>query len=179
MRSLVLFSLAVAACSPRYQVSDGEVQLDPAATAVMRSSTGALLGTLRLVPGADGTLRVTGNLDGIPAGTHGMHLHTTGRCEGPSFESAGGHFNPTGREHGLDNPNGPHAGDAPNIQAGANRRAVVDAVLAGASLDPGSRGYINDPDGVAIVIHAAADDQRTDPSGSSGARIACGVVGAP
>ncbi len=169
----------VTACGPRHNTADGDVgprATDTVASAVMRSSTGETLGTLSLHLAADGRLRLTGALTGIPAGTHGIHLHAVGRCEGPGFESAGGHFNPAGRAHGLENAAGPHAGDAPNISADASSRTAVHLLLAGASLDPGSAGYINDGDGVAIVVHAAADDQRTDPSGNSGARIACGVV---
>ena len=181
MRTPLLVALcAMAACGPRYRVSNGDVMLhdaDPDAVAVMRASTGERIGMLRLYSTPDGRLRVAGALTGIPAGPHGIHMHTVGLCVAPSFESAGGHFNPDRKAHGLENAAGPHAGDAPNILAGADGRAEVDLVLAG-SLDKNRLGYINDADGVSIVVHAAADDQRTDPSGNSGARIACGVVGA-
>jgi len=145
-----------------------------AAEIEMRSASGALLGTLRLSTAGDGLVRITGSLNGIPAGRHGIHVHAIGRCDGPTFESAGGHFNPTGRKHGLNNPDGPHAGDAPNIQADAAQRAVVDVAIAGGSSTVSSA--LHDADGSAVVIHAQEDDQATDPSGNSGGRIACGIL---
>lgn len=110
----------------------------------------------------------------IPAGQHGIHLHAVGRCEGPGFQTAGPHLNPTNRQHGLRNPQGPHLGDMPNLTVGANGQGRAEAMVAG-SLTPG-QGPIFDADGTALVIHAGADDQVTDPAGNSGARIACGVV---
>lgn len=101
---------------------------------------------------------------GLPPGELGLHVHTVGRCEGPDFASAGPHWNPTRRQHGRDNPEGPHLGDLPNLIATAEGRGTV--VLA---LPPG----FLDADGASIVIHASPDDYRTDPSGNSGARIAC------
>jgi Cu-Zn family superoxide dismutase len=178
---IVLGSVTLACSSPQYRATNGDVQLPPldaAGTVVIRSSTGERLGALDLIPTPDGRLRLRGTLAGIPRGTHGIHLHAIGRCEPPGFESTGGHFNPTSRQHGLENAAGPHAGDAPNIEAGGDGRAAIDIVLAAASLDPSNAAFINDADGAAVVIHASADDQRTDPSGNSGARIACGVVGA-
>jgi Cu-Zn family superoxide dismutase len=181
MRPMLLLPIfAALACGPRHPVSGGEIILhdaDPAASAVMRSSSGERLGTLHLYATTNGRLRVVGTLTGIPAGLHGIHMHAVGQCEGPGFESAGGHFNPDGKAHGLENPAGPHIGDAPNITADASTRAEVNLLMAG-SLDARKLGYINDADGVSIVVHASADDQRTDPSGNSGARIACGVIGA-
>ncbi len=185
MRQFVFFLLgsATLACSsPRHRLSDGEVDLpprDPAATVVIRSSSGERLGTLDVIATPDHRLRIRGALSGLPPGPHGIHLHAAGRCEPPTFESAGAHFNPTARQHGLENASGPHAGDAPNVDAAQDGRAMVDVMLATASLNPSSAAFINDADGSAVVIHASADDQRTDPSGNSGARIACGVVGAP
>lgn len=177
---LLVLAGGTAACAPGNRLPDGDMSnaIRPGATAVMRSSAGETLGTLALSATSDGSLRVQGTLGALPPGPHAIHLHSAGRCDAPAFEGAGGHFNPGGRSHGLDNPDGPHAGDAPNIEADGSGRAVVNVTLAAASLAPGSPGYIIDPDGVAIVIHAWRDDQRTDPSGNSGARIACGVVAA-
>ena len=146
------------------------------ATASLRSSTGSEIGTLRLdaVPGG---VRVSGLLTGLTPGAHGIHFHAVGRCDAPEFTSAGPHFNPAGRKHGLTNPDGPHAGDMPAIAAGTDGRATVDFVSRLATLDGATTGLL-DADGTAVVVHAANDDQRTDPSGNTGARIACGLVAA-
>jgi Cu-Zn family superoxide dismutase len=100
-----------------------------------------------------------------------------GSCEPTAFTSAGGHLNPGGRQHGLENPAGPHAGDMPNLTADASGRAVVDITTDRVSLD--AAGPLFDADGTAIVVHAAPDDNRTDPAGNAGARVACGVITRP
>jgi Cu-Zn family superoxide dismutase len=102
-----------------------------------------------------------------------LHLHETGRCE-PPFETAGGHWNPTQRQHGLQNPNGPHLGDLASFEASADSVAQARTSTPGGSLR-GQSGLL-DGDGAAVVVHAGPDDGKTDPSGNSGARIACGVV---
>ena len=141
----------------------------------MRNASGAQIGVLRL-EATDAGVRITGRLSGLAAGAHGIHFHQVGRCEGPAFTSAGAHFNPTGAQHGLSNPNGPHAGDLPNIGSTAGMETVVDITTSRATLSDEGQNALFDTDGAALVVHAAADDQRTDPSGNSGARIACGVV---
>lgn len=108
---------------------------------------------------------------GLPPGVHGIHVHTTGRCDAPDFQTAGGHWNPGAKAHGRDNPQGAHEGDLPNITIAADGSGTLDFTLPGGTLDA-----LLDTDGAAIVVHAAADDYRTDPSGNSGARIACGVI---
>ena len=123
------------------------------------------------------SVRVVVESTGLPAGTHGTHLHAVGRCEPPAFTTAGPHLNPASRQHGLRNPQGPHLGDMPNLVVGANGRGRVEAIVRG-SITPG-RAPLFDPDGTALVVHATADDQVTDPAGNSGARIACGVLAAP
>jgi Cu-Zn family superoxide dismutase len=121
-------------------------------------------------------LRVRIEAAGLPAGIYGAHVHTAGRCDPPAFESAGPHWNPTGRQHGRDNPGGQHLGDLPNLMVGTDRRGSFEFTIPGATLSGGARPVL-DGDGAAIVIHARADDYRTDPSGNSGTRIACGVIG--
>jgi Cu-Zn family superoxide dismutase len=111
---------------------------------------------------------------GLPAGHYGVHLHAVGRCEAPAFASAGPHWNPTARQHGSLNPAGHHLGDLPNLDVDAMGGGRLEFSISGASLN-GADG-IFDADGAALVIHAAADDYRTDPTGNSGARIACGVL---
>lgn len=145
----------------------------PEATAVMRDASGRTLGTLTLVDGSQGII-VSGRLTGLPPGEHGFHLHTAGKCDPPGFTTAGGHWNPTNREHGTMNPNGPHYGDLPTITVGADSAVTITATSPGGAL----RGAnpLLDADGAAVVIHAVADDNRTNPAGNAGARIACGVV---
>jgi superoxide dismutase, Cu-Zn family len=140
----------------------------------MHDASGRSVGTLNLEQTSTG-VRIVGDLNGLPAGTHGIHVHQTGRCDGPDFTTAGGHFNPFGRKHGLENPDGPHAGDMQNVVIPAGGAVLVEMLNPRVTLDDAST-TVFDADGTALVIHAAADDQRTDPSGNSGARIACGVI---
>ena len=142
------------------------------ASAELRDSAGVAKGraTLREKDGAV-VLRVEAS--GLAPGTHGIHVHAAGRCDPPDFASAGPHWNPAGRQHGRDNPQGMHQGDLPNLTIGSDGRGSIEAPIAGATSTAG----LLDADGAAIVIHAAADDYRTDPSGNSGARIVCGVLG--
>lgn len=112
---------------------------------------------------------------GLTPGLHGLHLHATGQCAAPDFASAGGHWNPMGRKHGIDSPQGAHMGDLPNMNVDAEGKGHVAALIDMATLDAGSMGML-DADGTAIVIHAGPDDNKTDPSGNSGGRILCGVV---
>jgi len=145
------------------------------ATATMMDQSGATLGTLDLTD-RDGGIHVTGELTGVPNGEHGFHIHETGICDASvEFESAGGHFNPTDRDHGHENPDGPHAGDLPNITADDDGNAIIDVHTAGATIAPGSTS-IDDADGAALVLHADPDDHVTDPAGNSGERIACAVI---
>ncbi|WP_226372746.1 superoxide dismutase family protein [Allosphingosinicella flava] len=118
------------------------------------------------------SLRVTIDATGIANGAHGAHLHQTGLCTPPGFESAGAHWNPTNHRHGKDNPAGLHLGDLPNLITGTDGRGTLEYTIPTASL-----GALLDRDGAALVVHAQPDDYRTDPSGNSGGRIACGILG--
>jgi Cu-Zn family superoxide dismutase len=145
----------------------------PGATAPVRNAAGRELGTLTLADSAQSGIRVTGRLTGLPPGEHGIHIHMVGQCQ-PPFESAGAHWNPTSRQHGTQNPQGPHLGDMLNITVGADSSVNVSLTTTGGSLR--SANGLMDADGASIVVHTRADDYRTDPSGNSGDRIACGVV---
>jgi Cu-Zn family superoxide dismutase len=123
---------------------------------------------------ARGDVEVRVQAAGLPAGHYGVHLHAVGRCEGPAFASAGAHWNPAGRQHGSLNPAGHHLGDLPNLDVDQYGAGRLEFAIVGASLS-GAEGLF-DADGTSLVIHAAPDDYRTDPSGNSGARIACGVL---
>ena len=129
--------------------------------------TGKSIGWVELSPRAGGTyLRVAA--EGLSPGDHGIHLHAVGQCDGPAFQSAGGHWNPEGRQHGHLNPQGQHQGDLPNISVSANGRGTTAFLV--------SHHSMNDADGTSLVIHAKPDDYLTDPSGNSGDRIGCAVL---
>lgn len=139
------------------------------AVATLQTAQGAAAGSAT-ASSADGGVQIALNVEGLPPGPHGAHVHMTGRCDAPTFESAGGHWNPTNADHGLEAPPGQHAGDMPNLTVGPDGRGTLEYTLQGGSFEGLLEG-----DGSALVIHAGADDQRTDPSGDSGDRIACGV----
>jgi Cu-Zn family superoxide dismutase len=110
-------------------------------------------------------------------GAYGAHVHMTGRCDAPGFTTAGGHWNPTAQQHGKDNPQGMHKGDLPNLLVGTDGRGSFEYTIPNATIAGNGPNVMLDQDGAAVVVHQSADDFRTDPSGNSGARIACGVVG--
>jgi len=148
------------------------------AYATISNAAGERRGTAEIWQDLDKIVHVDVQVTGLPAGPHGIHIHAVGLCEpegATAFASAGAHFNPLGRQHGLDNPAGPHAGDAPNFTVNAEGNGRASFTSDRVSLTDGSTSLF-DADGSSIVIHAAADDQITQPSGNSGARIACGVV---
>jgi Cu-Zn family superoxide dismutase len=156
----------------------GASRSDPAAvpptrTATLVDSTGKTIGSAALLSSSRGPLLVV-RLTGVAPGTHGLHIHEAARCDPPAFESAGPHLNPARRQHGSRNPAGPHLGDLPNVRASAAGAIDTTLVLDRAVL--GSDGLGSGAPGRALVLHARADDLMTDPSGNSGARIACGVL---
>ena len=148
-----------------------------AATAVISDLNGAPIGTAQLWQDRGGLVHVDIASIALPAGTHGIHFHAVGKCEGgaTAFSSAGAHYNPLGKEHGLSNPAGPHAGDAPNIVIPASGVGRVSFTTDRVTLTPGPTSLF-DADGSSIVVHANADDQVSQPAGNSGPRVACGVV---
>lgn len=148
------------------------------AEATIRDAAGEEKGRAELWQDRDNVVHVDVVLSGLPPGPHGIHFHAVGQCEGSGsspFATAGAHFNPLGRQHGLDNSAGPHAGDAPNFTVAPDGTGRATFTTDRISLTEGSTTLF-DADGSAIVIHAAADDQITQPAGNSGGRIACGVV---
>ena len=144
------------------------------ATVTLRDAEGKDVTTLTLSDAGNGVL-VTGTLSEVAPGPHAIHFHAVGKCE-PPFETAGGHFNPTGKQHGIMNEAGHHAGDMPNIVMPEEGQGVIQILAAGVTLAVNAENSLRDGDGTAIVIHAGPDDYKTDPSGDSGDRIACGVI---
>jgi superoxide dismutase, Cu-Zn family len=144
------------------------------AEAVLVDSVGRRVGVATFIEREDG-VSIGVSVTGLPAGEHGLHIHETGVCDAPSFESAGGHFAPEGRPHGTEAEGGPHAGDLPNLVVGEHGTGRLGAHNDRVSLGDGDDGLL-EGDGTALVLHAGADDHRSQPSGDSGGRIACGVI---
>jgi superoxide dismutase, Cu-Zn family len=144
------------------------------ARAELKDKDGKTVGNATLREQPDGVL-VRVELKGLTPGLHAVHVHAVGKCEGPAFASAGGHFNPTQKKHGFKNAEGAHAGDLPNMLVARDGSGRFEALTDAITLRAGSVSVF-DSDGSAIVIHATSDDDMTDPAGNSGDRIACGVI---
>ena len=171
MRATLPLTVAVIAILAAPVVGCAEVEPRGGAPMPLINSLGAPIGTVRAWQTSGGVaFRIEAS--GLPHGVHGLHVHGVGRCDPPGFTTAGAHWNPTGRKHGKDNPAGMHKGDLPNLLVGTDGRGSFEITIPDVHVDQLRAG-----DGSAVVIHAAPDDFRTDPSGNSGARIACGVLG--
>jgi len=160
----VLFTESLFALSAEAQV----------AKATMKDANGKEVGQVALVQTPQGVL-VKLSLKGAVPGEHAFHVHAVGKCE-PPFTSAGGHFNPAARKHGLEAAEGAHAGDMPNLHIPASGELVIEIANPMISLAKGAPNSVFDADGSALVIHAGADDYKSDPTGNAGDRIACGVI---
>ena len=140
----------------------------------MKDAQGKSIGMAMLSPTPNG-VSIALDVKGLAPGEHAIHVHMTGKCEGPAFASAGGHLNPMSKKHGLKNPDGPHAGDMNNFTVGPDGSAKTTVVAPGVSMGSEPNSVFANG-GTALVIHAKADDMMTDPAGAAGDRIACGVI---
>ena len=175
----VIFAIAAAiivtACASAPAVQSNRLAV---ASAIIVNAAGEETGRADIWQDRDNVVHVNVQVSGMPPGPHGIHFHAMGVCDASgatAFASAGAHYNPLGRQHGLDNPAGPHGGDAPNFTVSATGTGQATFTTDRISLTEGSTSLF-DNDGSAIVVHAAADDQISQPAGNSGGRIACGVV---
>ncbi len=172
--ALLALGASVACRSTPVPINDGSTR----AIAYLLDSAGKEVGQVRLTetPGTPGITYSVQVERGATTGQHGIHFHAVGMCDAATkFAGAGGHFNPTGKKHGLSSTDGPHAGDLEALTIDSFHHGTFTALDSRITLSPGPNSLL-DADGSAIVLHALPDDQRTDPSGNSGARVACGVI---
>ncbi len=160
-------------------VPAGAAKKNDVVVVALKTGTGQDAGTATFSPGKGGSVKLVLDLKNVPAGEHGVHIHQNPACEGPDFKTAGGHFNPDGKQHGFENPMGPHAGDLPKNVMVSIDGTKTTLMLKGVSMGTGAPTDILAGGGHSIVVHEKADDMKTDPSGNSGNRIACGVIAGP
>lgn len=164
---------AIVAAAGSLALSFAQAQ-EQTANAVLIDPDGKQIGNVAISEVAQG-LRIFAQAENVPSGVHAFHIHETGQCEQPDFESAGGHYNPTDMQHGWDNPQGHHAGDFANVHVHEDGRLAVEYFTDAVTLGEGETTLFDD-DGSAVVLHEGPDDYQTDPAGHAGNRIACGVI---
>jgi Cu-Zn family superoxide dismutase len=173
----VVLTLAVHILGIAVNAQDKKDLWTEAQTVTLNGADSKEVGTAKLLQIPNGVLvRLT--LTKAAPGTHAFHVHAVGKCEGPEFTTAGGHFNPTSKKHGLLSQEGSHAGDLPNVIVADSGAVTVETVIPHVTLKVGDRA-LADADGSALILHVEADDYTTDPTGNAGGRLACGVIAPP
>ena len=173
---LTLFLIAGLGFVTAYAQGSSKAGAKPAKKIVeLKNAQGQSVGTVELKPVSAGVLLKL-NLVNLPPGTHAIHIHQNAKCEAPDFKTAGGHFNPSGKHHGLENPEGAHNGDMPNIEINAKGKYKGSITNKSVTLAADAANSLYSNGGTAVVIHAKADDNKSDPAGNAGDRIACGVI---
>jgi superoxide dismutase, Cu-Zn family len=171
-----ILAFLFSACAPNSPTKEGQrARVADGAKVELKNREGKQVGTLTISVHSSGGVQINGRLMDLPPGVHGMHIHEMGKCEPPDFKSAGAHFNPSGKQHGELNPQGAHEGDLGNVRIESNGTAQLSMLADRVTLADAPNSLLK-PGGTSIVIHADIDDLKTDPSGGSGDRIACGVV---
>lgn len=172
---LFLVFILLAAFNGHHQAFAKEAKQNQFIVVPMVNTKGKTVGQVKLFEKKDGVhLKI--DVSGFKPGIHGIHFHEYGVCKPPDFKTAGKHFNPYGKEHGLENPKGPHAGDLPNVFADSHGHVGTELVTKLITLKKGKPNSIRDINGATIVINSEADDLKSNPTGNSGGRIACGVI---
>jgi Cu-Zn family superoxide dismutase len=168
-------AIALAACLTLAPLAYAK-RLAPTVTTTLHASDGTDVGEATFTQKKNG-LHIHIAVRNLPVGDHAVHIHQNPKCDAPDFKSAGGHFNPDGKQHGMNNPMGHHNGDLPaNLTVGEDHTGEANFTVDYLSLDPASPHSILANGGTSIMIHDHADDMMTDPTGNAGNRIACGVI---
>lgn len=174
--AIVIVLLAVAvSCSARREAAMTSASIGEKRTVELIGTNGEKTGQAELTQMSRG-VHIKVEAYNLVPGKHGFHIHENGACEAPDFKSAGAHFNPMNKQHGFDNPKGTHSGDLPNLSVNTDGTVKAEMVAKNVTLEEGQQNSLIRPGGTSLVIHAAADDYKTDPAGNSGARVACGRI---